>query len=369
MARPTVHSPAGLDRYRVGTLEKGLTILDLLEKGAQQLSIQEIARVTGIQRAAVFRLLCTLERRGLIQRLESKRYRSTMRRRRFLIGYCAPLAGSSFRTILADSIRSAAEKANVDLLVVDNNEDDSEESLKNAQRLVEARVDLVMVFEPVESIGHAVADRFFRAGIPFITIEVPLQGGVYFGGNNYQAGMLAGRALASFAKEKWKGKFDRVVLVESSLAGANVSARLTGVLVGLRERLGPIDDSRVIRIDGRSHLETSREVVEAMVSKLPKGARLLVSGFNDQTALGALQAIRAARRESDVAIVGQNASEEGRQELRKASRFIASIAYFPEQYGAKLMRLSQSILNHQAVPPANYTDHVVLDRNNIDKYY
>lgn len=359
-----------LARYRVATLEKGLQILELLERASKPLSIQEIARATAIQRVAVFRLLCTLERGGYVQRLESKKYRSTMRRRRILIGYCAPLTGSSFRRALAASIQRAARDSNVDLLAIDNREDDSQEGLRSAQVLVDARVDLAMVFEPLQSIGVVVADRFFRAGIPFISIEVPLPGGVYFGANNYQAGKLAGEVLAGFAAEHWKGRFDRVLLVESSAVGGNVQARLTGVLVGLREKLGAVDESKVVHLDGRSHFETSREVVGTLLAGLPKGAHLLISGFNDQTALGALQAVRAAQRERDVAIVGQNACEEGREEIRNpASRFIASIAYFPERYGSRLIRLSQSILNREPVPPAVYTEHVVLDRANIDEYY
>jgi ribose transport system substrate-binding protein len=193
---------------------------------------------------------------------------------------------------------------------------------------------------------------------------------VYFGANNYQAGKLAGLALARFAAEQWGGSFDRVVLVESSSVGPNVQARLTGVLVGIRERLGAVPDSQVIHLDGRSRQETSREVVAGLLAKLKRGSRLLISGFNDQTALGALQAVRAAHRERDVALVGQNASEEGRQELRKPkSRLIASIAYFPERYGSKVIHLARSILNREPVPPAVYTDHVVLDHSNLDRFY
>ena len=97
---------------------------------------------------------------------------------------------------------------------------------------------------------------------------------------------------------------------------------------------------------------------------------MLISGFNDLTAAGALQAVRAAGREKDVAVVGQNATEEGRQEIyNPSSHFIASIAYFPELYGAKMIRLALSILHHEAVPPAVFTNHVVIDRANIRQYY
>jgi ribose transport system substrate-binding protein len=359
-----------LQRYRVATLEKALSVLELLEKAATPLSIQEIAQATGIQRAAVFRLLCTLEGRGYVNRLENKKYCSSWRRRRIQIGYCAPLAGSPFRVDIAASLRAAAEQSNVGLLVVDNDETDPDASLKNAQFLIDARVDLAIIFEPVEWIGHTMADRFLHASIPFITIDIPLQGGVYFGANNYQAGRLAGQVLAKFAAENWKGRHDGVVLVESSLASTTVPARLAGVLVSLRENLGPVDESRVTHLDGRSHYEPSREVMASFLTRSRAGERLLIGCFNDPTAVGVLHAVRAAGREKDVVIVGQSATQEGREEIRNPhSRFIASIAYFPERYGDKLIRLARSILNRDPVPPAVYTEHLVINRRNVDRFY
>jgi ribose transport system substrate-binding protein len=359
------------DRYRAGTLDKGLDVLEVLETGSKALTIQEVAEATGVQRAAVFRLLCTLERRGYVERLDNKKYRSTMRHRRVQIGYCGPLAGNPFRHDLAASLRAAAEAANVDLLVLDNDENDAEGSLRNLQALVDAKVDLAMLFQPVEWIGHTMADRLVQAGIPFLTIEVPLQGGVYFGANNFQAGRLAGQVLADFALEHWKGRFDSVVLVESSLVSTNVPARLAGVLVGLKDKLANVDSSRVIHLDGRAHLDASREVVAQFLSRRARERqRLLIGCFNDQAAIGALEAVRAAGRERDVAIVGQNATEESWEEIRNPnSRFIASVAYFPERYGTKLVHLAQAILNREPVPPATYTDHLVLTGANIERFY
>ncbi len=362
--------PAALDQYLVGTLEKGLDVLELLEKSSKPLSIQEISVTTKIQRAAVFRLLCTLAHRGYIERLENKRYRAMARRRRPRLGYCAPLGGSPFRVDVAASLKTAAERAGMDLLVLDNPEGDAEASLNNAQALVDARVDVAIIFQPVEWVGHTMADRFQHAGVPFVSIEIPLQGGVYFGANNYQAGRLAGQVLAKFAAEKWNSRYDGIVLMESSLASTTVPARLAGVLVGLRERLGPVDESLVAHLDGRSHFENSRDAMAAYLDAQPKHRRLLVGCFNDPAAMGTLDAVRAAGREKDVAIVGQNATAESREEIRNPrSRFIASIAYFPERYGEKLVRLAYSLLNREPVAPAVYTEHMVIDARNVERFY
>ena len=318
-------------KYSLSTVDKALTIVELLEQGQKPLSIHEITVITGFQRAAVFRLLWTLEQRGYVQRLANKKYCSVWQRRKLLLGYCAPLTGNSFRTDLAAGLRHAASDAGAQLLVIDNSADDADSCLRNAQLLVDARPDLAIIFEPLAQIAYIVADQFFRAGIPLISVEIPVQGAIYFGANNYQAGKLAGQVLAKFVAENWRGRFDRIVLVESSWAGSNGQPRLSGVLYSLRERLGTVLESQVIHLDGRSQVDASREVVSQLLSELRKGTRLLISGFNDQSALGALQAARNSAREKDVAIVGQNASDEARDEIRNpTSRLIASIAYFPE---------------------------------------
>jgi ribose transport system substrate-binding protein len=236
--------------------------------------------------------------------------------------------------------------------------------------MVAAGADVVMFFQPVESIGHIMADLLFRANIPFITVERPIQGGIYYGANNYQAGKMAGVALGRFAQRSWKSRFDGVVLVETARTSTNVQARVAGVLVGLREVLGEIEESQVVHLDGKAHLESSEAAMAELLKKIPIGKRLLISGFNDVSAVGALRAVRAARRESEVAIVGQNAAREGQMEIRRRnSRMIASVAYFPERYGPNLVRLAMEVAAGRQVSPAVYTEHLVLDRENIDRVY
>ncbi len=357
-------------RYQVGTLEKALDLLEAIEAAGSPCGVQELTRATGVQRTAVYRLLSTLESRGYILRLADKRYTVSARRKRFTFGFVAPLSGNSFREDLYRGLRDAAEQARVDLQALDNAEGDSEAALQNAQTMIDRHVDVAIMFQPVGSVGLVVADRFSAAGIPLIAVEAPVPGAFYFGANNYQAGRLAGAALGRFAVDRWAGAYDRVVLVESSLSSPSVQARVTGVLEGLRQVLGEVPESRAIHLDGRAHMEESQRGVADLLRKLRKPARLLISGFNDLAALGALRALREAGREEDAAIAGQNAATESHAELRNPrSRLIASVAYFPERYGVKLVQLGMSVANREAVPPAVYTGHVLLTRANIDQHY
>jgi len=346
-------------------------VLEAVERAPAPVSIQEIARLTGVQRLAVYRILATLEHRGYVLRDDGKRYRAASRRRRLRFGYVAPLSGNAFREDLARSLRDAAEQGGVDLLMLDNADRDVDAATKNAEKLIEARVDAVIFFQPVESLGHVVADRLFCAHIPFITIERPIQGGIYFGANNYQAGKMAGVVLGQFAKADWKARFYRIVLLEPEQTNTNVHARITGVLLGIRSVLGEIEDARIVHLEAAAgQVESSHRAVALLLKKTERGKRLLISGFNDLCAVGALRAVREAGRENDVAIVGQNAAREGREEIhRTGSRLIASIAYFPEKYGMRLVQLATDLVAGRQVPPAIYTSHVVLDRRNIEFYY
>ncbi|RPJ58328.1 MAG: hypothetical protein EHM23_17890 [Acidobacteria bacterium] len=352
------------------TLEKGLRILEAVEKAGRPVTIQEVTRTTGIQRLAVYRLLSTLEERGYVYRSADKRYHALIVRRRLLAGYAAPLSGTPFRQEVAASIKRAASQSGFELMMLHNEEDDAATAMRNIEALLERRADVVMFFQPVETLGHMMADRLFGAGVRFITIESPIQGGIYFGANNYQAGRLAGIALGNFARDKWRGRFDSVVLLEGTRAGTNAQARLAGALVGVREVLGELAQSHVIHLDGHARQESSRAAMANLIRTLRPGTRLLVSGFNDPSSVGAAEAVRAEGREADIAIVSQNATSEGRAEIRKpGSCLFASVAYFPERYGEKLLEMAWALALADPLPPAVYTEHVLLNRDNVDQFY
>ena len=101
-----------------------------------------------------------------------------------------------------------------------------------------------------------------------------------------------------------------------------------------------------------------------------RARRFIVGAINDPSALGALRAFQEAGRTDGCAIMGQNASPEGRSELRqKGTRLIGSVAYFPEKYGAEVMRVAIDILNHRPVPPAVFVKHQLVTPENVSHVY
>src|SRR5262249_49920785 len=88
------------------------------------------------------------------------------------------------------------------------------------------------------------------------------------------------------------------------------------------------------------------------------------------SALGALRAFQEAGRTDACAIVGHNASPEGRAELRQpGTRLIGSVAYFPEKYGDEILKAALDILHRRAVPPAVLLKPQMVTPHNVNHVY
>ena len=231
-------------------------------------------------------------------------------------------------------------------------------------------MDLVIEFQTDEAVAPAIASKYLEANIPFIAIDIPHPGGTYFGANNYQAGLLAGRCLGQWARTRWSGRVDEVVLLELARAGSLVHARMSGVQAGLKETLHEaVDMCPVTVIDGDGQFKTSLEKVRRHLRE-SRARHVVVGAANDPSALGAVRAFQEAGRGTACAIVGQNAEPDARAELREErTPLIGSVAFFPERYGNGIIKLALDILAHRRTPPAVFTRHQLITRENVDHVY
>jgi ribose transport system substrate-binding protein len=288
----------------------------------------------------------------------------------YKIGFANLGEQMSFPVDVRRSLERAAKRAgNIDLLVTDN-QLDSKAALQVADYLVAEGVDLAIEYQIDEKTGNLISDKFHRANIPVIAVDIPMVGATYFGVDNYRAGYLAGAALGNWLQENWGGCFDQLIVLEEQRAGALPAARIQGQLDGLQEIIGQVSPSQILFLDSGNTSEISESHMLAALRRLPNEHRLAVLSFNDDAVIGALTAARRLGREADVVIVGQGADRLVRQELRRPdSRIVGSTAYWPEKYGDRLIDVALKILRGEPVPPAVYNEHVFIARDNLDEYY
>jgi ribose transport system substrate-binding protein len=208
-----------------------------------------------------------------------------------------------------------------------------------------------------------------QAGIPLIAIDIPHPGAVYYGANNYEAGLIAGRALGKWALRHWNGDVQHVLFIELSAAGPLPQLRLTGSLAGLREILPGISDECVVHVEGGDTLGQSIAAVRKFV-RFVRPRNVLITAMNDMCAIGALRAFEESGLTDDCAAVGHGAVRDARMELRRAgSRLIGSVAFFPERYGPAVIKLAAAMLKNASVPRAVFTAHRLITPGNVDRFY
>lgn len=361
----------GRDPYFIQSVAHAVDVLRAFGTPREVLRLKDIVDRTGHSKNTVFRLLYTLERTGLVEKVSAREYRCTVHQhkvRRYKIGYAAQGSDYLFSQQVTLGLKREAERlGTIELLALDNRYN-PKVALRNAEIFIKERCDLVIEFQTNEDIAPVLSAKYSEAKIPVIAVEIPHPGAVFFGANNYQAGLIGGRALGRWVRQNWDGEADEILLMELPRAGPVPRARLTGIVAGIVETLPHLDSCPVVYLDGDGCFDPAFRAVKRHL-RASRARRCIVSGINDASVLGALRAFEDSGRGEHCVAAGQNAAPEGRDELRRSCRFIASVAYFPERYGTWLLKLAEEILTFKPTPPAVFVRHQLVTPKNVDQLY
>jgi ribose transport system substrate-binding protein len=353
--------------YLIPIVSKTLDVMELLQAEKIAVSFEEIYRRTGFSKTTVFRILQTLNHRGYVSRTDDGLYRHANSPTKLRFGFGSQSMDMPFSEAVTASLRSAASASGIELIALDNRYDGAI-ALKNAEELIKLKVDLIIEFQVDRRAAPVIADKIAAAGIPLIAIDIPHPHATYFGVDNYRAGLEAGELLAQHALDRWNGKVDWVLGLDLEEAGTLVQSRITGSLDGVHARLPKIPQERFVRMDGRGMREKCARIVAEFLSRRPKDKHILVAAHTDTSALGALEAVREAGREKQVAIVGQDYLGEMVEEMRReGSPIVGTVSHEVHEYGPRIIELALSILQGRSVPPYNYCNHRVITRETILK--
>src|SRR5206468_10046427 len=149
-------------------------------------------------------------------------YQSCVRpwkQRLYRLGYAAQGTDYQFSQDVTASLLRAAVAEGIELISLDNRYS-AKTAQRNADLLVREKVDLAIEFQTDQHIAAIVAAKYRDAGIPMIAIDIPHPGAIFYGANNYEAGLMGGRHLGRWAKERWHGVVDEILLIALVRAGS-----------------------------------------------------------------------------------------------------------------------------------------------------
>ena len=258
------------------------------------------------------------------------------------------------------SLKAAAVASGVELLVLDNRYE-ARTALRNAERFVQERVDLVIECQIDQGAAPLVADKIATAGIPLIAVEIPHPHAYCFGIDNYQVGWVAGKFLGQYAKKEWDGNVHWILGLDIEEARPRLQSRITGAFEAIREILPDISVERFVRLDAQGLSEKSYELTEEFLQSHPEDRGILIAGADDASALGASLAVKQSKREKHVAIVGQGCIPEMMNEMKTAGTpLLASVSHEVHTYGPRLMQLGLALVRGQQIAPYHYVNHKLV---------
>jgi ribose/xylose/arabinose/galactoside ABC-type transport system permease subunit/ABC-type sugar transport system substrate-binding protein len=180
----------------------------------------------------------------------------------------------------------------------------------------------------------------------------------YIGSDNFEGGAVAGRYLAEYLDGAGS-----VIIIEGISGHETADQRRLGFLHGIEGFPG-------IRVVASQTANWERalayNVAENLLQAHPEIDAIFAA--NDEMALGALEAVDAARRLDEVAIVGFDAIPDALENIR-AGRLLGSVAQFPSEMGRLgVWHAVELLRNGVAPPPEILTKVQIIDSDNIEAF-
>lgn len=360
---PSAQEPSRkVDKYWVPIIAKTIDLLDCFGSTSEALNLEEVVKRTGIPHTTTFRILHTLVLRNYLTQ-SGRYYRLSRLRKKLKLGFANLSKHISLAVEIQASLEKAADAIGVSLVVWDNDRN-ADTAVRNAEEMAEHKLDLAIEFQLYEQVAPVISDILSRAGIPLISLVNPHHGTVYFGVNNYRAGLSAGAALADYATERWKSRVDSILLLESPLAGRTAQSRLVGVMRGLEERLGVMPPTAIHHLDGGGDKAISKAATAEFLKSSRSAKRTLIVGINDESAMGASEAANEAKGAKEIAVVGYGGSKEILEMIADPrSSCIGTVSFNAERYGPDLLDFALPIVQGKSAPTAHYVPHEFIGKN------
>ena len=242
-----------------------------------------------------------------------------------------------------------------------------EEELTIIESLIENGIE-GLVIHPSDSKGiQPVVDAANEKGIPVVAIGTAPDSGAFMrtGVDYYETGYLVAKALC----EKAGGK-GKAVILEGPAGVQNMEERKAGIEAAIAE----YPDMEIAASQtANSNRKEGMDVMENLLKRNDiKDDLSIVACCNDEMAIGAIQALKAAQKK-DVLVGGADASADASKAIQDGDLYVT---YNTDPYGSTYLAVSYLVqyLNNKTLPeeyfipfPSERHDPLIT-KDNVEEY-
>ncbi|HYG56746.1 MAG TPA: ribose ABC transporter substrate-binding protein RbsB [Symbiobacteriaceae bacterium] len=256
------------------------------------------------------------------------------------IGLAVSTLNNPFFVDLRDGAKAAADAAGVELIVLDAQNDAAKQTAQ-VEDLITKKVDVILI-NPADSdaIATAIAAAN-KANIPVITVDRGANKGTvaaHVASDNVAGGKMAGELIVQLTGGKGQ-------IAELEGIPGTSAARDRGT--GFHQAVDNKADLKVVAkqpadFDRAKGLKTMENILQANPDIVA------VFAHNDEMALGALEAIKAAGKEGKISVVGFDATDDAVKAV-KEKKMAATVAQKPKDIGRIGVESAVKVMNGQSV--------------------
>lgn len=232
------------------------------------------------------------------------------------IGVSMQSFDNNFQTLLREGLGARASEIDGVKIQVEDAQADISKQLNQVNNFIAANVDAIIVTLADTSAAPGISDAAAKAGIPLVYLNLEPDNvaklpekQAYVGSRETDAGRLAGEAACSLLKEKGKAADAQAYILMGDLAHQASRDRTSS----FKQALTSGDCKAVTIADEQSAAWTRTTAMDMTTNWITAGRPIdVVFANNDEMAIGAVQALKAASVSmDDVIVIGIDATPDG----------------------------------------------------------
>ncbi len=278
--------------------------------------------------------------------------------KQFKIGLSMNTLNNPYFVDAKNGVEKGASENNIKLSVVDAQNDPSKQ-ITDVENLIAQKPDLIII-DPSDSDSIVSAiEACNDANIPVVTMDRKANGGkvvAHLGFNAIESGKIAGEYIAKMMN----GKDANIVEIQG-IMGTNVAQDRSK---GFNEAISKYPNLKKIATQSADFDRAKAMSVMENILQANKNIDAVYAS-NDEMALGALEAIKAAKREKDIILIGCDAIDDALAAVRSGS-LNATIAEPPFFLGKNALITAVKYLNGEIVEEEVILDSTLLTAENIN---
>lgn len=281
--------------------------------------------------------------------------------KKFKVGFSQGTMNHPFRVAMVEENVAYAKEhyPEMEIIVTDGN-NDSAKQVSDVEDLIAQGIDALIISPLTAEALTDVCAKAMEAGIPVITLDrnVNTEVTTFIGAENKPMGVASAKLLAEMTGGK-----ARIIEIQGTAGASATIDRHDGFV----EELANYPEMEIIAEQYCDYLrENAMVFMEDMLQRFGPGEIDAVYAHNDEMALGALEAIRAAGREDEgIKIIGMDGTEVAFEAIKSGAMAFTVVYPYCAPEG---VQVAYQILNGEKVDTRIQLDTAIVSAENVDEW-